>query len=224
MIQAAGKNIQYVQTKAYFPEVLQPASRRGQEVGKSGTYTITPVLQNLLIKTHAAQALNMSVPEPLSAVGQKTDIIKVTVPELLVANCRHIQEASSTPNISGALRGAGKYIQENPGTFALQAIGASVTVGALLTIPILNIAGFALTGPVAKSAAAVWQSLLGLVPASSAFAWCQSATMGGAAVSDIIAVGAAGAGVAGAATASQVPGVRGRLRALFGKDVNRPRL
>jgi hypothetical protein len=186
MIQAAGQNIQYAQTKANFLEVLHGASRQDQELGKSGAYAATPVLQNLLIKTPTAQALNMSVPKPVNAVNQKADTIKVTAPELLVANCNHIQEKRSNANISEVLRGAGKYIKENSGTI-LQAGDATVTAGAFLTIPILNIYGFAAMGPLAGSSAAIWQSSLGLVPAGSAFAWCQSATMGGAAVSHIIA-------------------------------------
>ncbi len=56
--------------------------------------------------------------------------------------------------------------------------------------------GFGVAGPVAGSAAAAWQSSLGLVEAGSIFAWCQSAAMGGAAVSGILATGLAGAGVA----------------------------
>ncbi len=60
--------------------------------------------------------------------------------------------------------------------------------------------GFAAAGPVAGSAAAAWQSSIGLVQAGSVFAWCQSAAMGGAAVGGILATGIAGAGVAVGAT------------------------
>lgn len=73
-------------------------------------------------------------------------------------------------------------------------------------LPILGAAGFAATGPVAGSAAAAWQSSVGLVQAGSLFAWCQSAAMGGAAVSGIVAGGAAGGSVALAATGAGVAG------------------
>lgn len=73
-------------------------------------------------------------------------------------------------------------------------------------LPILGAAGFAAAGPVAGSAAAAWQSSIGLVQAGSLFAWCQSAAMGGAAVGGIVACGAAGGSVALAATGAGVAG------------------
>lgn len=60
--------------------------------------------------------------------------------------------------------------------------------------------GFTAAGPVAGSAAAAWQSSMGLVEAGSIFAWCQSAAMGGAAVGGILATGIAGVTVAVGAT------------------------
>ena len=72
--------------------------------------------------------------------------------------------------------------------------------GSVVALPVLGLAGFAATGPVADTAAAAWQSSLGIVQAGSLFSWCQSAAMGGAAVDGIIAGGAAGGGVALAAT------------------------
>ena len=98
-------------------------------------------------------------------------------------------------------------------------MGVTVTAGACLIIPILDATGFAPTGPAAGSRAAHWQSSLGSVPARSPFAWCQSAAMGGSPVGQIIAVGAAGAGIAAAAAASRLPGSRRRLLALFGIPV-----
>ena len=73
-------------------------------------------------------------------------------------------------------------------------------------LPVLGLAGFAASGPVAASAAAAWQSSIGIVQAGSLFSFCQSAAMGGAAVNGIIACGAAGGGVAMAATGAAVAG------------------
>jgi hypothetical protein len=68
--------------------------------------------------------------------------------------------------------------------------------------------GFGAAGPVAGSAAAAWQSSLGLVQAGSLFSWFQSAAMGGAAVGGILATGLAGAGIAvGAAVAGTLDDV-----------------
>ena len=65
---------------------------------------------------------------------------------------------------------------------------------------ILGAAGFGVMGPIAGSAAAGWQSSIGIVQAGSLFAWCQSAAMGGAAASTITAAGIVGAGTAAGAT------------------------
>lgn len=72
--------------------------------------------------------------------------------------------------------------------------------GSVVALPVLGLAGFAATGPVAGTVATAWQSSIGIVQAGSVFAWCQSAAMGGAAVNGIVALGAAGGGVALAAT------------------------
>lgn len=79
-------------------------------------------------------------------------------------------------------------------------------IASLVALPILGAAGFAAAGPVAGSAAAAWQSSIGLVQAGSLFAWCQSVAMGGAAVNGIVALGAAGGSVALAATGAGVVG------------------
>ena len=75
-------------------------------------------------------------------------------------------------------------------------IGAA-SLGAPL---ILGAVGFSAVGPIAGSAAAAWQSSMGLVQAGSLFTWCQSAAMGGAAVGGIVAAGSVGVGAAAAAT------------------------
>lgn len=78
-------------------------------------------------------------------------------------------------------------------------------------LPILGAVGFAATGPVPLSAAAAWQSSVGLVQAGSVFAWCQSAAMGGAAVNGIVACGVAGGSAALAATGAGVAGGQTKL-------------
>jgi hypothetical protein len=74
----------------------------------------------------------------------------------------------------------------------VQAVGAVLSVVSLTTGPILAIAGFTSVGPAAGTAAAAWQSSMGIVEAGSLFAWCQSAAMGGAAAQGIAAAGTAG--------------------------------
>ena len=81
----------------------------------------------------------------------------------------------------------------------------------LAALPIIGLAGFAATGPVAGSAVVAYQSSVGIIQAGSLFAWCQSATMGGAAVNGIIACGAAGGSVALAATGGAIAGGQGAL-------------
>ena len=92
------------------------------------------------------------------------------------------------------------HAQEHPSVFILQATGLLLSTAALFTLPVLGALGFGALGPVAGTTAAAWQASLGLVQAGSLFAWCQSAAMGGAALSGIIAGGAVGAGMAGTAT------------------------
>jgi hypothetical protein len=84
--------------------------------------------------------------------------------------------------------------------FGFQVLGGIATLASIAALPILGAVGFAAAGPVAGSAAAAWQSSLGLVQAGSFFAWCQSAVMGGAAVGGILVTGLAGGGVAVGAT------------------------
>ena len=63
----------------------------------------------------------------------------------------------------------------------------------IATVPvILPAAGFASTGPVAGTLAAIWQSAISVVAAGSPFAIVQSAAMGGVAGTVITGVGAAG--------------------------------
>lgn len=91
-----------------------------------------------------------------------------------------------------------RYVQDNPARFALQATCAVISTAALITIPVLGAIGFSGIGPVAGTVAAGWQASIGAVEAGSLFALCQSAAMGGAAATGLIATGA-GAGAAAAA-------------------------
>ena len=95
------------------------------------------------------------------------------------------------------------YARKNPLLFSLQVSGVVVAGTALLTPTIIGAAGFSTAGPVAGSAAAGWQASMGAVPAGSAFAWLQSAAMGGAAAQNVTATGVAGATAAGAATVAR---------------------
>ena len=70
------------------------------------------------------------------------------------------------------------------------------SIASVVALPFLGALGFGAAGPIAGSVAAGWQSSLGLVQAGSLFAWCQSAAMGGAALSGILATGLSGAGIA----------------------------
>jgi len=92
------------------------------------------------------------------------------------------------------------YIKKHPILFGFKVAGSIVSLASIFALPILGAVGFGVAGPVAGSAAAAWQSSIGLVEAGSIFAWCQSAAMGGAAVGGIMATGLAGAGVAVGAT------------------------
>jgi len=63
----------------------------------------------------------------------------------------------------------------------------------LLAVTILPVLGFGAAGPIAGSIAAGWQSSIGVVSASSLFAFFQSAGMGGAALTGITGIGIGGA-------------------------------
>jgi hypothetical protein len=91
-----------------------------------------------------------------------------------------------------------RYIDDNPIRFGLQVTGAVISTAALITVPILGAVGFSALGPVAGSAAAGWQASIGAVEAGSLFAWCQSVTMGGAAVAGLTGTGVGAAAVTGA--------------------------
>lgn len=97
-------------------------------------------------------------------------------------------------------------MKAHPYLFALQSSGVLVFTASVTAPLILGAVGFGVLGPVAGSAATAWQSSIGLVQASSWFAWCQSAAMGGAAAGQITTAGVLGAGaVTGATLAAALP-------------------
>ncbi|KAE9370931.1 hypothetical protein N431DRAFT_485032 [Stipitochalara longipes BDJ] len=97
----------------------------------------------------------------------------------------------------------GIYIQKYPVRFGFQVLGGVTSIASIVALPVLGVLGFGAAGPIAGSVAAGWQSISGLVQVRTLFAWCQSATMSGAALSGILVTGLSGAGIAVAA-ASQV--------------------
>ncbi|MCJ1248403.1 hypothetical protein MMC30_005620 [Trapelia coarctata] len=92
------------------------------------------------------------------------------------------------------------HAEEHPVLFFFQATGTLLLISSLAIPPILFVLGFGPVGPAVGSAAAAWQSSIGLVQAGSLFAWCQSVAMGGAALNGILASAAIGGGLAGGAT------------------------
>ncbi|KAI3337163.1 hypothetical protein HD806DRAFT_475868 [Xylariaceae sp. AK1471] len=89
------------------------------------------------------------------------------------------------------------HIKAHPISSGISAVGLGALGVVSLVNPALGIAGFSAMGPAAGSAAAAWQSSVGLVQAGSFFAWCQSAAMGGAAAGTIAGLQGVGLGVAG---------------------------
>ncbi|KAH7333295.1 hypothetical protein BKA65DRAFT_479850 [Rhexocercosporidium sp. MPI-PUGE-AT-0058] len=83
-------------------------------------------------------------------------------------------------------------------------VGGISAIASAIAIPVLGAVGFTAAGPLAGSAAAAWQSSIGIVQGGSICAWCQSAVMGGSAVGGILATGLGGGGVAVGATVAGV--------------------
>lgn len=86
------------------------------------------------------------------------------------------------------------------------AAGATLMVTSIVITPVLGVVGFSSIGPAAGTAATAWQASIGAVQAGSAFAMCQSISMGGVAAQTVSAVGAAGAGVAAMPAVSKTVG------------------
>ncbi|KKZ61599.1 hypothetical protein EMCG_00583 [[Emmonsia] crescens] len=98
---------------------------------------------------------------------------------------------------------SGNYVKENPYQCAA---GATIMITSIVITPVLGLVGFTSIGPAAGTVATAWQSSIGAVQAGSAFAVCQSISMGGVATQTVSAVGAAGAGVAAMPAVSKTVG------------------
>ncbi|KAI9746309.1 MAG: hypothetical protein M1818_000020 [Claussenomyces sp. TS43310] len=122
-------------------------------------------------------------------------------PRILGCWCPAFAKEMLTSRGKGSFQAAiTNYINNHPVRFGFQVLGGLVSIASLFVVPILGAIGFAAAGPVAGSAAAAWQSSMGIVEAGSIFAWCQSAAMGGAALGGIAATGLSGAGIVVGAT------------------------
>lgn len=91
------------------------------------------------------------------------------------------------------IQAATNYAKAHPIRTGIQVAGLTLSAVSMFAVPVLGYVGFTAVGPAAGSAAAAWQSSIGLVQANSLFAWCQSAAMAGAALGSIQAAGVAGA-------------------------------
>jgi len=111
------------------------------------------------------------------------------------------QQQEPPPNIPAAFL---NHVKNNPITSGIAAVGLGTLLVATAVPAILGIVGFSAVGPVAGTAAAAWQSSIGIVQAGSFFAWCQGAAMGGAAAGAIVATQGTAAAVAGIAALSGV--------------------
>lgn len=113
------------------------------------------------------------------------------------------KEMEKRLTFSGRFR---SYARAHPYLLASQIVGGVAMIASVAALPVLGLAGFAAEGPLIGSAAAAWQSSIGVVQAGSLFTWCQSAAMGGAAINGIVAGGVAGGGVAVAASGAAAAG------------------
>jgi len=117
----------------------------------------------------------------------------------------------------------GRYVQNNPLRFVLQATTGVISIAALITVPVLGAIGFGTIGPVAGSVAAGWQASIGAVEAGSLFALCQSAAMGGAAATGLAVTGAATGVASGVTSVKALLPNSDRLREMFGFAAGKPR-
>lgn len=102
------------------------------------------------------------------------------------------------------IQAAKNYAKARPIRTGIQVAGLTLSAASLCAVPVLGLVGFTAVGPAANSAAAAWQASIGLVRASSLFAWCQSAAIGGSALGGIKLVGVAGAALT---SVSDIPGL-----------------
>ncbi|RAL16791.1 interferon alpha-inducible IFI6/IFI27 family protein [Aspergillus homomorphus CBS 101889] len=92
----------------------------------------------------------------------------------------------------------GRHIaQEHTTALAVGGTGLALATAPIIGPAVLGAVGFSVSGPVAASFAAVWQSSLGAVQAGSLFATLQGAAMGGAAAGIFTAASNIGIGMTG---------------------------
>lgn len=116
--------------------------------------------------------------------------------EFLLTNTIYLVSSAGQTSVPGKMF---EHICAHPFSSGITAVGLGLFGVASLVNPALFIAGFSALGPTAGSAAAAWQSSIGIVQAGSLFAWCQGAAMGGAAAGTIAAAQGVGGVVAGSA-------------------------
>jgi len=114
----------------------------------------------------------------------------------------HSRQKVPSADQTGVLGKVFAHMKTHPISSGLTVAGSLVLGVTSIINPALGIIGFSAMGPVAGSAAAAWQSSIGLVQAGSFFAWCQSLAMGGSAAGAIlgaqgVAASAAGLGLLG---------------------------
>ncbi|KAB8300435.1 hypothetical protein EYC80_000608 [Monilinia laxa] len=169
-----------------------------ERIAKAELFALGSLLYEVVSGHHLVYELGESadddraIQELIAAGNFPEDLWDLPVtPKILV--CFHAEFLQEM--LSLRRTGIKHYIQKHPGRFTFQALGGIIAIASVITLPILGAVGFSAAGPVAGSAAAAWQSSIGLVEAGSIFAWCQSLAMGGAAVGGIIGAGVGGVGV-----------------------------
>jgi len=123
-------------------------------------------------------------------------------PEFVVEMQRIHDVRASQSAFSRVSTATVEYARSHPYIFGAQIIGTFVSGTLLATPAIATAIGFSALGPVAGSMAAGWQASMPLVQASSWFAWCQSAVMGGTTMGLATIGTGLGAGVGVASLAS----------------------
>lgn len=107
------------------------------------------------------------------------------------------------------------YAKAHPIRTGIQIAGLTLSAASMFTVPVLGFVGFKTLGPAAGSAAAAWQSSIGVVRAGSLFSWCQSVTMGGTALGGIQIAGVAGVAGAALTRVTEIPGLQETFHKLF---------
>lgn len=148
------------------------------------------VQQNFEKGVYPAETMGYSLEIGVQMLGFWSQEFAEQYPQLIA---HHMSPAGQTSVLSKIV----KHIRAHPVSSGITAVSLGLFGAASLVNPALGIAGFSALGPAAGSAAAAWQSSVGIVQAGSLFAWCQSAAMGGAAAGTIVAAQGVAGGVAG---------------------------